>query len=172
VVGGRYGLTDAWDLGLLVGGTTARAEVRREWPLKEDITRPAVVLGMGLVAGWVPGDGLGEGQQGDGFRLGGELPLLYAVEFGGVYDVWAGARFGIEHVRGPFALSSAEASADASATALRPGAVLGMGVGLRRVHALLELSAYYEHWMGQHGPVDLDGGGVVLVPAFALRVRI
>jgi hypothetical protein len=50
--------------------------------------------------------------------------------------------------------------------------VLGLAFGFRHVHAMLELSALYERWSGDAAGASFATDGLVLVPAFALRIRI
>jgi hypothetical protein len=178
VVGGRYGLARHLDVGLTVAGTNGRLSLRREIVLEEAITRPTVLVGAGVTAGYVEGEG---DQDGAGWRAGVEVPLLYAVEFGAVYELWTGLRAGAEHLRGDFTATDGARGTtgleDAHATSVRAGATLGLALGLRRFHALVEVTASYEHWWGAHGSASegsgvVNDGGFVLVPAFALRLRI
>lgn len=163
----RWGLAERWDLGLTVAGTEARLGVRHERVLEQAVTRPSVLLGAAVTGGWIDDPGGGDGW---GWRLGGELPLLYAVEFGGVYDLWLGGRVGAEHVRGDFTLGTSTAAVEA--TALRAGPVLGLAAGFRRLHVLLELTTYYEGWLGDHRSLGIDDTGWVLVPSFGIRLRL
>ncbi|MFW6051966.1 MAG: hypothetical protein ACODAU_12385 [Myxococcota bacterium] len=169
--GTRVGVARHWDAGLFVAGTDVRLEGRREIVLEEASTRPSVLLGAGLVAGYVDDDGLGDAHPASGGRFGVEVPAVYAVEFGPVYDLWMGVRLGAEHLRGQFRAAPEQPMRAASATTLRAGAVVGLGAGFRRLHAQLELTAYYEAWLGEPEDSGLEGG-LVLVPAFALRVRL
>src|SRR5690606_15493455 len=52
---GRYGLPHGLDLGLLASGSLFRAELRREYVLVEDTTRPVLLYGIAPYAGYVPG---------------------------------------------------------------------------------------------------------------------
>jgi len=152
VVAARYGLDHHLDLGLLVAGTTVRAELRREHVLVEDSTRPSFVYGVAPYVGVVDGGG------------------SEAVDIGGLYEVWLGVRAGAEGVRGRLGLAGVPE--DVRAQKLYGGALFGVGLGFRRLHVLLELTAAYEHWWGSHGATSLERGGFVLTPAFALRLRI
>jgi hypothetical protein len=165
---GRYGLPHHLDLGLMAAGTLFRLELRREHVIAEGTTRPTFLYGLAPYAGYVGS----RDDQGQGNRLGLELPLAYAVELGGVYEVWAGARFAVERIHGEFFRTDAGAQVGATGFGLRGGAVLGMALGFRRVHTLIELTASYERYWVEHGGQSLDRGGFVLTPAFALRVRI
>jgi hypothetical protein len=161
----RHGVARHWDVGLMVAGTEVRVEGRHERVLREASTRPSVLIGAALTGGYAGSGGLRGDDVARGGRMGMEIPIVYAVEFGPVYDLWVGGRLGAEHMR----LRSEPASGNA--TALRGGAVLGLGAGFRRLHAQLELTAYYERWLGAPDGSGL-GGGLVLVPAFALRVKL
>ena len=164
---GRYGTEGDYDVGLMIAGTTLRLELRHETVIEEDSTRPTWVYGLAPYLGWIPS---AEGQSGGGGRVGLDLPAAYAVDFGGIYDIWVGARAGVEYAWGDFELGGAMQGADAFG--VRIGAMIGMALGFRRLHALLELTAAYEHWSGSHGALSLTRGGLVLIPAFAIRVRI
>jgi hypothetical protein len=50
--------------------------------------------------------------------------------------------------------------------------VVGLALGLRRVHVLVELTGAYEGWIARQDGVSLSDGGFVLLPAFAVRVRL
>jgi hypothetical protein len=164
----RYGLPHHLDLGLMAAGTLFRLELRREHVIEEGTTRPTFIYGLAPYAAYIGGRD-GEGQ---GHRLGLEVPLAYAVELGGVYEVWGGARLAIERIHGDFFRTDAGAEVGANGLSLRAGAVLGMALGFRRVHTLIELTASYERFFIEHGGESLDRGGFVLTPSFALRVRI
>ncbi|MGB5809907.1 MAG: hypothetical protein WBG86_05205, partial [Polyangiales bacterium] len=56
---------------------------------------------------------------------------------------------------------------------VRIGPVVGMALGVRRFHALVELTAAYEHWsIGDPDGSRLRRNGVALIPGFALRLRL
>lgn len=167
VVAARYGLAHDVDLGLMVAGATLRAELRREHVLAETSTRPSFVYALAPYVGLIDG---GDALGGRATRFGLDLPLTYAVDFGGVYEFWLGARFSAEAVRGRLARDGALEHVDAGK--LSGGALVGLGLGFRRLHVLLELTTAYERWWGHHGDQSVSRGGLVLTPAFALRLRI
>lgn len=177
VAGARVGVARHWDVGLFAAGTDFRLETRHEIVLDEEgSTRPSVLLGAGLLAGYLDDDGLGADAPASGGRVGVEVPVAWVVEFGPVYDLWLGVRMAAEHVRGQLrprvpAGDPPAAPVTASATSLRAGGVVGLGAGFRRLHAQIELTAYYEAWVGEPTGSGL-GNGLVLVPAFALRLRL
>ena len=162
---GRYGLADRWDLGLMVSGATVRAEVRYERVLTEGTTRKALVVGMAPYGGWIPD----RDQSGGGGRVGFEVPFAFGVEIGGIYEIWLGARGSGEYVFGDFQIAGSEQRA--SGAGLRAGPVVGMALGIRRIHVLVELTAAYEHWFIDHAGTSLDRGGFVLIPGFGVRLR-
>ncbi|MEO0324958.1 MAG: hypothetical protein AAF447_18490 [Myxococcota bacterium] len=163
---GRAGLPGGWDAQLLLAGTTLRFAVHHELDPTPASTRWAWLVGAAPYAGWIPDDdGAGRGA-----RFGLDVPLLRTVEVSGLYEAWVGPRLGVEGVRGRFAQEGQDA--DATAVGLKAGALLGLGLGFRRLHVLAELTVAYERWWGSHGDVRLNRGGVVLTPAFAVRLRI
>lgn len=162
---GRYGLGERWDLGLMVAGATVRAEARYERVLQEGTTRKALVVGMAPYGGWIPD----RDQSGRGGRVGFEVPFVFGAEIGGIYEIWIGARGSGEYVFGDFQIAGSEQRA--SGAGLRIGPVIGMALGVRRIHALVELTTAYEYWFIDHAGASLDRGGFVLIPGFAIRFR-
>ncbi len=167
VVAARYGLAHHFDVGLGVAGSTARVELRREHVLSEGSTRPSFVYAIAPYVGQIDGGG---SEGGRATRFGVDLPVTYSIDFGGVYEFWFGARAGAEGVRGRLGVDGARQ--DVRAQKLYGGALFGLALGFRRFHVLLELTAAYERWWGNHGGTSLDRGGLVLTPAFALRLRL
>jgi hypothetical protein len=163
---GRYGLTDKWDLGLMVAGTTVRAEARYAHVLQEGTTRSSLIVGLAPYGGWIPDRDV----SGSGGRVGFEVPFVYGIEIGGVYEIWIGARGSGEYVFGDFQVAGSERKA--SGAGVRAGPVIGMALGVRRVHALIELTAAYEYWFIDHASVSLNRGGFVLIPGFGIRLRL
>ncbi len=163
---GRYGLTDKWDLGLMVSGTTVRAEARYAHVLQEGTTRSSLIVGLAPYGGWIAD----RGRSGSGGRVGFEVPFVYGIEIGGVYEMWIGARGSGEYVFGDFQVAGSEHKA--SGAGVRAGPVIGMALGVRRVHALIELTAAYEYWFIDHAGVSLNRGGFVLIPGFGIRLRL
>jgi hypothetical protein len=162
---GRYGIGRQWDLGLMVSGATVRAEARYERVLRSGTTRSSLVVGLAPFGGWIPDrDGSGTGG-----RVGFEVPFVYGVEIGGVYELWIGARGSGEAVFGDFQIAGA--AERASGGGLRIGPLIGMALGIRRVHVLVELTAAYERWFIDHAGTSLDRGGFVLIPGFGVRLR-
>jgi hypothetical protein len=122
-------------------------------------------VGLAPYGGWIPD----RDQSGSGGRVGFEVPFVYGMEIGGVYEMWIGARASGEYVFGDFQVAGSEQNA--SGAGVRAGPVVGMALGVRRVHALIELTAAYEHWFIDHAGESLDRGGFVLIPGFGIRFR-
>ena len=162
---GRYGIARNWDFGLMVSGTTVRVEARYERVLQEGTTRSSLVVGLAPYGGWIPD----RDESGRGGRVGFEVPFVYGAEIGGIYEIWIGARGSGEYVFGDFQLSGSEQRA--SGGGLRFGPVIGMALGVRRIHALVELTTAYEYWFIDHAGTSLDRGGFVLIPGFGIRLR-
>ncbi len=162
---GRYGIARRWDLGLMVSGPTVRAEARFETVLRQGTTRSSLIVGLAPYGGWIPDrDGSGTGG-----RVGFEVPFAYGVEIGGVYELWIGARASGEAVFGDFQVAGSRERA--SGGGVRVGPLIGMALGIRRVHVLIELTPAYEHWFIDHAGASLNRGGFVLIPGFGLRLR-
>ena len=75
-----------------------------------------------------------------------------------------------EYVFGDFDLSGADQ--DINGFGLRAGPLIGMALGIPRIHVLVELTAAWEQWFIDHGDESLDRGGIVLIPGFGLRIRL
>lgn len=154
----RYGLSDRVDVGATLSATSLSLGARRGFVLGED-TR--ILLGLTPHVGWLTGD------DAHGMSLGIDVPAVLALNFGGVYEIWTGVRVGIDHASGRVG-----AIDDLNVTGFRAGGVLGLAVGLRTVAALVELAADYEWWRGTSGGNTTALSGVVLTPAFAIRIRL
>ncbi|MGB5809553.1 MAG: hypothetical protein WBG86_03425 [Polyangiales bacterium] len=164
---GRYGMSDQWDLGLLVAGTMARVDARHETLLRDGSTRTSFVLGIAPYGGWIAASGA----KAAGGRAGLEVPFTYGIEIGGVYEFWIGGRASGEWVKGDF--DRDEPDILETGWGVRIGPVVGMALGVRRFHALVELTAAYEHWsIGDPDGSRLRRNGVALIPGFALRLRL
>ena len=57
------------------------------------------------------------------------------------------------------------------AKVVRPGALLGFGLGFRRLWALIEVAADYEWWSIRQAGLRRSPNGIALTPAFALQLR-
>ncbi|MGB8224467.1 MAG: hypothetical protein WCF10_17880, partial [Polyangiales bacterium] len=163
---GRYGLAGNWDLGLMVSGSTVQAVARYERVLQEGTSRSSLILGLAPFGGWIPD----RDQSGSGGRVGFELPFVYGVDIGGIYEVWLGARASGQYVFGDFQVSGS--AQKASGAGVQIGPVIGMALGVRRFHVLIELTTAYEYWFIDHAGVSLNRGGFALIPGFGLRLRL
>jgi len=159
-------LGDRTDLGFQAAGSALALSIRHAFPLGEQ-TR--LVGGLAPFGGVVLLDDPAGDRSAVGPRVGAHMPWVVALDVGGIYEAWAGARAGIEHARCRLDRDGAELTM--SGTLLRTGALVGLGVGFRRLHALLELAADHEWWwMG--GDIEPSSrSGLSLTPAFALRLR-
>ncbi len=151
----RHGLTDDVDLGVEVAGSSLRGNVRGQIALG----------GMAhLMIGAVPTVGaLYDGSGGAAFRGGGTIPIALTIDVSSLYELWVGARVGLEHVAGDLSGRSVDLSG------LRTGGVIGLGVGFRVLHLLVELAVDHELWWGSLGDSAIQRSGISLTPAFALR---
>lgn len=151
----RYGLGPSADLGIEASGTTARALLRGQ-------------LGDGMVrvqAGLGPHVGVGH-EGGELVRAGGTLPLALTIDVLSLFEVWVGARVVLEHLTG------AARSVAISMTGIVTGGVVGLGVGFRRFLVLVELGVDHELWTGTVADMSIERSGLVLTPAFAVRLRL
>lgn len=164
----RYGLGERLDLGLTAAGTAFRIDLRTERELRQGSTRVALVYGLAPSYGYLDPVGTDEGA---GHRIGLEPVLALGIDFGGLYDVWAGPRLIVDGLVGRFE-DAAGVLRDARGTRLDVGGVFGIAAGLRRVHAYLEISVLHERWWGRTGTTSFDRDGLVLLPAFGLRLRL
>lgn len=162
----RLGLTRRIDMGVLIAGTTGRLEIR----LSHRLSGTARVIGgLSGYGGYVVREDDPEGR-GEGFRAGALVPLVLSLDLGSVFEAWGGLRLGYEHVGGTVRPDPALAMTG-EANAFRGGLVVGLAIGLARIHALIELAADYEYWRGQLAGADFERQGIALVPGFAIRAR-
>jgi hypothetical protein len=162
----RLGLSRRVDLGVLIVGTTGRLELRLSHRLS---TVARVIGGVSGYGGYVVRDDDPEGR-GEAFRAGALVPIVLALDMGSIFEAWGGIRLGYEHVGGTVHPDPALAMSG-QADAFRGGLVVGLAVGLARLHALVELAADYEYWRGQLAGNGFERQGVALVPGFAIRAR-
>ncbi len=165
---GRYGINRHTDVELAVLGASARVAYRHEWLLADGINRTVWLVSPSFMLGKAY-DREADAARG-GVRGSLEVPLLYSADYGGVYETWIGPRVGFEYIVGDFTIDTGTSRVQAAG--LRAGSVLGFAAGFRRIHAMIELGAAYEHWWVRADGERRQRGGVVLIPAFALRVRL
>lgn len=164
----RYGLREHLDLGIVAAGTAFRFDVRGETVLRQGSTRVALVYGAGPSYGFLVPAGSASGS---GHRVGLEPIASLSIDFGGLYDVWIGPRLILDGMIGRFEDATATLR-DARGLRLDVGGVFGIAAGIRRVHAFLEISVLHERWWGSQNGVAFDRRGLVLLPAFGMRLRI
>lgn len=157
----RHGIRRGLDLGVFGSGTDGALSLRKEHVFQEDSTRKVLLFGGRIYGGAIVRRDDGDDR---GRRLGLELPLLYALDVGGLYEGFFGLRAALEHARVD------GADGDKRGAVFRVGPSLGFGLGLRRVHGALELGMGVEARSGSLGREDGRVGGYLL-PAFALRIR-
>lgn len=151
----RHGIGRNADLGLEVAGSSARGMLRG-------------MLGGGMarfVGGIAPHVGLAH-EDGDLLRVGGTVPITLSVDVLSLYELWIGARIAVDYLTGTV---RGEAI---SMTGLRTGGVIGLGVGFRRLLVLVELGIDHELWSGTVSDISIERNGLVLTPAFAIRLRL
>jgi len=154
----RHGLTDELDLGVEASGSSLRASLRGRVSLG---SLANLVIGVTPHAGAVY-----DGGDGAAFRGGALVPIAITLDLFSLYEVWIGARAGIEHVSGELGDRAV------SLNGLRTGGVIGLAVGFRRFHVLAELAVDHELWWGSLGAEAIERSGVSLTPAFAVRLRL
>ncbi len=166
----RVGLDD-FDVGAMISGATARLDLRLRYGLTDRHEPLATAFLFDFAAfGGPTGDPADRGASGT--RWGFDVPIMFTLDASSVAELWVGPRFGFEHVEGDLGASREGANpAPLSLSFFRSGAVLGLALGFRRVHALMELTASYEWASGEVDGADVSRSGLVLTPAFALRVR-
>jgi hypothetical protein len=161
----RVGPNESWDAGIVVAGLWSRIDLRAALPLDPaSSVSPEIVFGIGPSVGLVRGDGA------EGTRLGVELPVLLTIDASSVLELWVGPRVSVEHVFGRVPVAST--NMDASALVVRAGGIVGLAVGFRHLHALVELTASWERWDAEVGAEEVGRSGVALGPAFAIRYRL
>ncbi|HJL19579.1 MAG TPA: hypothetical protein RMH99_28205 [Sandaracinaceae bacterium LLY-WYZ-13_1] len=157
----RHGVTDDVDLGVTAAGSSLHAPVRAQLALGGSSLR--------LVAGLAPHVGVVH-DEGAAARFGATLPIGFAFDALSILSAWLAARVGVEHVTGE--LGADDAARSVALTGVRTGGVVGLAVGFRRLHVLVELGVDHERWLGDLADNAIDTDGIVLTPAFAVRLRL
>lgn len=159
----RYGVGRRLDVGVVASGTSLVLDLRYGAPLDDAGVGHVLVSARGFGA-WATGEGVGG-------ALGGlEVPVMLTYSASGIYEGWVGA-----HVVG-LAGSGDVNGAHVDAAGVRLGGIAGLLVGFQSLAVLAELAVDYETWLGsQTDPtttMHLYREGVVLTPAFAVRLRL
>jgi hypothetical protein len=153
----RYGLTEDLELGGEITPSQLRATLRGQLPLG---SLGLLNLGIAPFGGYaLEGDALAA-------RGGALATLAVTLDISSIYEAWIGVRVGVEHAAGELGESSL------ALTGLRTGGAVGIGIGFRRFHVLIELAVDHELWWGSLDDSSIQRNGVVLTPAFAFRLRL
>lgn len=171
-VSARVGIGHSSEGGLAYTGRGARIDLRRSFDagafsFSAGIGGDFVLLGRGADA-TLPNVDLASLH---GYGL--DVPLLVGwTSDNQLYTLWAGARGGWDHVNidlvrtepKPQSLEPITLTADR----VWAGAVAGLAIGFRHVHAALELDVAYQSISGSYNQTDAKVAGVTLAPATAL----
>lgn len=157
------------DIGLKLSPTIVEVEGRYGFKLGETTSLIGSIAPYG---GWIFPNGEAGVHLGDrsGARLGVQSPWLLAISIDGMYLAWGGARISAEHAWGTAEMESRQSKL--SANVVRTGAIVGFGLGFRRIWALVELAGDYEWWSVRRANVRQSPSGISLTPAFALQLRL
>jgi hypothetical protein len=171
VIAARVGLQGGNEAGIAYTGRLARVDARHAFedgPL-------ALSIGAGLIYCRFSGSGAPAAIDGvtyNGQTLGFDVPLLFGWESAaGVVQVWAGPRLGYLKTGATVELSlmpPADPEKTADLSFWQIGGVVGLAVGFRHLHGVLELDGGYGSATGSLAGVDTTITGVVLSPAAAL----
>jgi len=159
----RYGLSDRVDLGATVVGTSLHGSIRYALRLRDGIPKMTLMAGLAPFAGPVT-------RADSAWRFGADAPIVLGVDFSSLVELWIGPRLRLEHTTGSFGESAT--AQDGHATGLSIGGVVGLAIGFRHLHVLLELTTAFESWTGELAATPLKAQGIALTPAFALRLRL
>ncbi len=154
----RYGFGDNADIGVTLASSALTFAGRYTFGVS-DTTR--IILGLSPSVGRLMSD------DASGTYYGITLPAVVSFDLGGVYELWTGARIGLDRATGNVAAESMLAM-----TGFRVGGVVGLALGFRTIAALIELAADYESWTGATPLTEAKMSGIVLTPAFAIRIRL
>ena len=159
-------LAEQTDLGVRLAGSALMLALRQGFYLEENTQ---LVGGLSVYGGAVLLEDQA-GQSAIGPRLGADTVWVLALDVNGIFEAWAGARAGVEHAR--CALEADRSRVRLRGTLLRLGPLLGLGLGFRRFHVLMELGADREWWWMLGDLEPERQAGFSLTPALALRLRL
>ena len=160
-------LAERTDLGVRVVSGALALALRHGIALQEKIQLLGALRPYGGAVFIDDGQG---GQSAVGPRLGVDTVWVLAIDVSGVFEAWAGARAGVEHARCRLE-GQDRFRAALRGTLLRLGSLVGLGVGFRRLHLLMELGADREWWWMGGDIEPEERTGFSLTPALALRLR-
>lgn len=172
-VGARLGVGEGVDVGLAYTGRLARFDARRVFSPSTSIDVSMGLGASGIFPRRIERLGLAVG------GVGGDVPLLVGWRSAGdVYSVWLGARGGAEMLRGRADPTTNGGTAALVATSdevsgwhAHAGGLLGLRVGFRHLHALLEIDAAM-HWAeADLGTRRVSLGVFAIAPGGALVAR-
>lgn len=163
---GRVGFAGDWDLSVVAAGSGGRIELRGDRRLSPMAHFHAGVAVSGGYAGAQATQGT---TGGEGYRIGAFVPLTLGVDVSGIFEAWATARLGAERIEGTIGLGGTPRASEA--WMLRAGLALGLAVGFRRFHVLVEVAVDAEHVRGTSGGTAFERTGGAVTPAVGLRVR-
>ena len=164
VVATRIGLTRRVDLGLTVAGSATNVAVRLTVPLDPG-GAGALLLGVAPEVRWAGPQGF------SGVGLGADIFAVLSRSFSGVYEVWTGLRLGLIAASGK-GVERPDGPIDASAFGVRAGGLIGLALGMKTITGMFELAVDYESYSGEIAGRRAGARGLVVSPAFALRVRL
>lgn len=150
---GRVHVGVVRDVEVRGGWTGDQGTLGARWaPPLDELRKWRASLGLDLAVG-LPHEALGP-------RFGGDVTAGFGRTYTDLFHLWIAATTGS---------SFAPASDDTGSSALRlhGGLVLGLAVGFRRLHAIVEIGAGV-----QHERADSARTGLYLVPGFALAARL
>jgi hypothetical protein len=168
-VGARVGLPGENEAGLTYTGRVVRIDGRHAF--QNETTALSIGPGLSLFAGPGTGGDAVPNLDWTARRLGVDLPVLLGWRSSaGIVSGWGGARAGIESTTGTvtLAIQDPPRSGDLALTRWYFGAVVGLAIGFRHLHAALELDASYSHVSATLAGIAAKTSGVTLSPATAL----
>lgn len=173
-VAARVGVGHQFEGGIGYTGRSVRGDLRRSFEKKTENGNVALSVGVALSAplyGRQSGSDLPNVDLKALHGYGGDIPVLVGFRSsGGLYQLWAGGRFGVEHdivssitseptdLPGPTRLE---------ATRVWGGGVVGLATGFRHIHVAIELDAAYQSVTGTYAGASATVKGFSLSPASA-----
>ena len=164
-VSARVGLPEETEAGLTYTGRGIRLDGRYAYAFGESL---ALSLGLGATAlllspdSSAPGPGSGATPEAE-FELnakgwGLDAPILFGYQgIGGLFELWAGARGGLDQIDGQLRSNASDASApriDAAGRRWWAGAITGFSVGVPPLWLRFEVATTFHKLSG-----ELSGGG-------------
>jgi hypothetical protein len=169
-IGMRVGIGDDNEAGLSFTGRSLRGDARHAF----EMGPWALSVGAGVIGSWTRFSSELDSASGavtaNPRAIGFDVPILFGWRSdAGVVSLWAGARGGYERIWGNVTESPATGDLGLHFDHWRAGGVAGLTIGLRHVHAGLELETAYHGVSGELGRSEMKLNGVTLTPAGGLR---